>query len=219
MMREDLLHVSTELTTPRLRLRRFREGDGELVFQLIDKERARLEPSFPVSVAFVTSPGRGELFVRRKLTEWYLGSSYSFAVFLQDNDEYIGYLAIKGLDWTVPKADMGYYLASLYDRQGLMSEAVTAALRFAFTEVMLRRVFVRISPENLASLKLAEKCGFVREGLLRCDFSPGGRPPQDMVYCGINFSDWRRQQSLTAIPPELWSALVEDRASMEIEPD
>lgn len=218
-MREDLLHVSTELTTPRLKLRRFREGDGEAVFNLIERERDRLEPSFPVSVAFVTSPGRGELFVRRKLTEWYLGSSYSFAIFTQDTDEYIGYLAIKGLDWTVPKADMGYYLANSHARQGLMSEAVTAAIRFAFMEVRLTRVFLRIAPDNLASLKVAEKCGFVREGLLRSDFSPGDRPPQDMVYYGLNLSDWRRQQSLTAIPPELWSALVEDRASMGIDPD
>ena len=184
-MREAFLNLSTELLTPRLRLRRLGEGDGIHVFALIERERERLRPGFPVSVDFVTSPERGELAARRKLTEWYLEQSYSFG--LWSADRYIGYLALKSLDWSVPKADMGYYLASEMEGRGLMGEALSRALQFAFEELGLARVYLRIAPENLGSQKGAEKCGFVREGLLRGDYCNG----QDMFYYGYTADQWK----------------------------
>jgi len=34
----------------------------------------------------------------------------------------------------------------------------------------VEKVYARISPENIGSIKVVENCGFQREGLLRRDF-------------------------------------------------
>jgi ribosomal-protein-alanine N-acetyltransferase len=49
-------------------------------------------------------------------------------------------------------------------RQGLMTHAVTAVIRIAFSTLKLHRLEANIQPENRASKKLAKACGFSKEG-------------------------------------------------------
>jgi [ribosomal protein S5]-alanine N-acetyltransferase len=62
---------------------------------------------------------------------------------------------------------MGYELAQSAWGQGYMHEALTASLALGFSRMALNRVEVQIHPDNMASLVLARKLGFVDEGLLR----------------------------------------------------
>jgi len=48
-----------------------------------------------------------------------------------------------------------------------MVEAVTAVTRYALTEAGLHRVVIRVAPGNTASIRVAEKAGFIREGVAR----------------------------------------------------
>ena len=72
---------------------------------------------------------------------------------------------------------LGYKLDKDHLRQGLMSEAVQECVRIAFEELGLHRIEANIMPHNLPSLGVAEKCGFVREGLSRkyLKINGGGR--------------------------------------------
>ena len=51
--------------------------------------------------------------------------------------------------------------------RGLASEAVRASLAFAFGPMDLHRVEADVDPDNEDSLRLLERIGFKREGLLR----------------------------------------------------
>jgi len=48
-----------------------------------------------------------------------------------------------------------------------MTEAMSCVLAYAFDELKLRRVEADTDPENIPSLALLEKFGFLREGLFR----------------------------------------------------
>ena len=48
-----------------------------------------------------------------------------------------------------------------------MTEAVSQVVRFAFSSLRLHRIEGNIMPRNKASIRVAEKCGFVREGVAR----------------------------------------------------
>jgi len=71
------------------------------------------------------------------------------------------------------RAELGYDLAPEWWGRGLMSEALDAALRHGFDDLLLHRVAACIHPDNLASLRLAERLGFVREGMARDLFLQG----------------------------------------------
>jgi ribosomal-protein-alanine N-acetyltransferase len=61
-------------------------------------------------------------------------------------------------------AYMGYYIGAQYAGQGYMTEAIQLTLRYAFEHLKLHRIEANIQPENIASIALARRAGFVREG-------------------------------------------------------
>ncbi|MBL8093246.1 MAG: GNAT family N-acetyltransferase [Anaerolineales bacterium] len=65
------------------------------------------------------------------------------------------------------KAEIGYDLSPFAWGQGYMSEAFERIIAFGFGDMDLNRIEAIVHPENAASLKLLERHGFVREGLLR----------------------------------------------------
>jgi len=60
--------------------------------------------------------------------------------------------------------EMGYTVFPRYRRQGLALEAAQAMMDWASRETEIRRFIVSISPDNEASLAMAEKLGFMRAG-------------------------------------------------------
>lgn len=77
-------------------------------------------------------------------------------------------VALNGIVWgSFCSCFLGYKLDKDHLRQGLMIEAVQECVRIAFEELGLHRIEANIMPRNLPSLGVAEKCGFVREGISR----------------------------------------------------
>ena len=60
---------------------------------------------------------------------------------------------------------MGYMLDEAYINRGYMTQAVNAVVNTAFNEIGLHRIEANIMPKNTRPLRVAEKCGFVREGM------------------------------------------------------
>jgi ribosomal-protein-alanine N-acetyltransferase len=61
-------------------------------------------------------------------------------------------------------AFLGYWIGASYARQGYMTEALQLALRHVFRTLRLHRVEANIMPRNRASIALAKRAGFRREG-------------------------------------------------------
>lgn len=65
------------------------------------------------------------------------------------------------------QAVIGYWLRSDLAGKGFMTEATSVAVEFAFDKVKLHRLELRAATGNGASIKVAEKLGFKREGVAR----------------------------------------------------
>jgi ribosomal-protein-alanine N-acetyltransferase len=65
-------------------------------------------------------------------------------------------------------AYLGYWGYAATGGRGLMTQALQAAVRFAFDEIGLHRVEANIQPGNARSIALVCRAGFTKEG-----FSPG----------------------------------------------
>jgi RimJ/RimL family protein N-acetyltransferase len=73
--------------------------------------------------------------------------------------------------------------------QGLGTEAVRLVLDYAFTELDLNRVELTTDEDNARALRCYEKCGFLREGLLRAYRLRHG-VPVNMVAMAVLREEW-----------------------------
>jgi ribosomal-protein-alanine N-acetyltransferase len=62
---------------------------------------------------------------------------------------------------------MGYDLAAPHRRQGIMTEAMEAAIDYGFGSMGLNRIEALVDPGNTASIRLLLRLGFSQEGVLR----------------------------------------------------
>jgi RimJ/RimL family protein N-acetyltransferase len=82
------------------------------------------------------------------------------------------------------RAAVGYWLSPTARGRGAATQAVRLLAGWAFTELGLARLELTCGPDNESSQRVAERCGFTREGLLRSHvpFKAGRR---DSVIFGL----------------------------------
>jgi len=99
------------------------------------------------------------------------------------------------------RAEIGYELDPAHWGQGLMPEAVGAALDFGFGPMGLHSVEAQIDPANASSRRVLEKLGFVQEGYFRESYyDPNAGRFTDTAVFSLLRSDWvaRRHGASTA---------------------
>ena len=64
-------------------------------------------------------------------------------------------------------AFVGYSMDQHFVGRGIATEAVKLVIELAFNSLKLHRVEAYIAPQNIASIRVIEKAGFLKEGLLR----------------------------------------------------
>ena len=90
-------------------------------------------------------------------------------------------------------AYLGYYVGERYAGQGYMTEALRLMLRYAFFELKLHRLEANIQPQNVASIALVRRAGFVREGYSRRYLKICGRW-RDHERWALIAEDWKRNK-------------------------
>jgi RimJ/RimL family protein N-acetyltransferase len=189
-MQEALVHIPQTLVSPRVMLRRYQEGEGPLVYKLVASNKSRLIDHFPKTVAQLTDENRGELFVRNKIAEWHSQKGYSFGMWDVHGRHYIGQISAKNIDWEIPRAELSYYISQEYEGRGIVKEALLLIIRFCFDNLHTQKLCIRTTPANYRSGKLAESCGFRKEGMIRNDFMKPDKTLSDVVYYGMTVEDF-----------------------------
>jgi RimJ/RimL family protein N-acetyltransferase len=80
------------------------------------------------------------------------------------------------------KSEFGYWLARPYWNQGLMTRIVGAMVRHAWDELGLVRLTAEVFAHNAASMRVLEKNGFLREGVLRKNVVKDGKFIDAVLY-------------------------------------
>lgn len=93
---------------------------------------------------------------------------FSFGIYDNESESLIGHISlysIKRLPYS--SGFIGYSMDKNFIGRGLTTEAVNLVLQFAFKTINLHRVEAYVTPQNEASVRVLEKSGFKREGLLK----------------------------------------------------
>lgn len=84
---------------------------------------------------------------------------------------------------------LGYILDKAWWGRGFVAEAVRAAVDHGFEGLELHRIWLEIDPRNQGSIRVAEKCGFTREGIARKSFLLNGEYVDSVFYAMLR-EDW-----------------------------
>lgn len=118
------------------------------------------------------------------------GESMGWAIALKDNPaQMIGNIVFWRMDFPNYRAEIGYLIDPKYWRKGIVSEALTAIIAFAFEEMKLHSIEANINPGNEASRKLLLKHGFVKEAYFKEDYFFNGKFLDSEIYSLISTID------------------------------
>lgn len=110
------------------------------------------------------------------------GRRAGFAIIDDGDGQFLGMAALVSVDVEGRQGEAGYIVAPHARGRGIASRALTLLTEWALQELGLERVELRITVENAPSLRVAEKCGFVREGVLRSVHLKQGQRSDVAVY-------------------------------------
>jgi len=114
-------------------------------------EENRNLPTFIEMVQFHNREGRA-------------GRSISLAIWF--NRELIGQITLGGISYGAYRGGhIGYWISQSHASKGLTTRAVREVTRYGLEELRLHRIEINLRPENAASKRVAEKAGYVFEGL------------------------------------------------------
>ncbi|GEN51010.1 GNAT family N-acetyltransferase [Alkalibacterium pelagium] len=81
--------------------------------------------------------------------------------------EIAGTVGLKGFNWDVKSAEIGYWLGPDFQGKGIMTRAVNALMEYGFDYVGLDKLEVWAAEGNTRSRSIPERLGFVQEGMRR----------------------------------------------------
>ena len=93
------------------------------------------------------------------------GTREAFAIV--EDGEFLGLALAPRIDREAQTAELGYVVSPAARGRGVASEALRHLTSWAFDELGLLRLELMISVDNPGSKRVAERCGYVREGVLR----------------------------------------------------
>ncbi len=115
-------------------------------------------------------------------------STYNWAIVYDGKP--IGNVCVARLSERDERVELGYCIGSDYWNKGIMSEAVHAVIDYLFREVGVHRITISHAAGNLASGKVAMKCGLKYEGTKREYFKYRDGVFMDVIDYSILCDEW-----------------------------
>ncbi len=167
------------------RIRLIAEEDASALFELIEKNKIRLRDYFPNSIKSIVSQESALLYILEKIRQSQSKVFYCFVVEEQKVKGLIGIVFLKNVEWTIPKAELAYFIDAGSEGKGIITKSLQQVIGYGFETLKLNKLYLRVAGDNKASQRVAEKNGFRREGTLRSDFKTSDGKLIDLIYYGL----------------------------------
>jgi RimJ/RimL family protein N-acetyltransferase len=111
------------------------------------------------------------------------GEQIELALVEPDDDGVVlGGGSLNNVDLEQGRAAVGYWLAPHARGRGVATHAVQLIAGWAFRDLHVARLELTCGPDNRASQRVAERCGFTREGVLRSHMPFKGARRDTVVF-------------------------------------
>jgi len=129
------------------------------------------------------------LLEQYKLQNGYAAYNRRFMMFLmteKQSGKTIGRCSLHNWNAAHCRAEIGYNIEEDFRRKGLTGEAVRAVIGYGFDTLKLHRIEALVGAGNIASLKIMQQFGFVREGLLREHWRADGQYEDSILFSKLS---------------------------------
>ena len=114
------------------------------------------------------------------------GEAYPLFLFRQKDGQIIGGVTLSNIRRQPAQAGtLGYWVGEAYAMQGYMTEALSLVRDHAFAALDLSRLEGACLPDNVASRRLLERCGFKYEGVAQSYLQINGRWRNHVLYAAL----------------------------------
>jgi RimJ/RimL family protein N-acetyltransferase len=152
-----------QIQAERLDIREYSTGDASLVRELLRAGQPEAlppgAPSQPEGIAGWLADGVHAL--RRN------GTGVHLMMLDRAGNRIVGSIGLFHADWEVRSAEIGYGVSGAERGKGYATEALVAVSQWALSMGGIQRAWLTANTDNVASIRVAEKAGFTREGTLR----------------------------------------------------
>ena len=154
----------------RIRLRAFEAGDLDAEHAFVNDYETLLD--MMGGIPFPSSMGDEQQWIAQQTS--YTRGEYQFAV--EDHEGYlVGRCGVTRLDWKNRVGELAIMIGAPYRCRGYGQEAMRLLCDFCFQEMNLHKLKVSVLAFNEAAIRCYERCGFIREGVLKEEIFRGGR--------------------------------------------
>ena len=168
----DLHHL---LADDNFSLRIWQEADAEQAFEVIRDSRSDLE-QWVEWAPQVRTPDNLREFIRYSLQQYRQGKTWQFAI--RQECKIVGGVGLVARPENV--GEIGYWLGSAHQRQGVATRCARRVLRFGFETLGLRSIELRCATTNQRSRAVAGRLGFLFETVIpRAQWT--GRGMEDLL--------------------------------------
>jgi len=138
---------------------------------MIDLESCLLMDRDPEVVQYIDGPWndteKHRNFVIGRILHRYPDGLGYWTIVDKKNRQFLGWILLIPVDFTGPKIEIGWRLVRNSWGKGYATEAAETILLHAINTVGIRKIFADIHPENIGSMKVAKKLGFLNKGLIK----------------------------------------------------
>ncbi len=194
------------IETERTVVRPWSPSDAILLKEAVDASREHLLPWLPWAEHEPATIEEKIELLRGFRSGYDRDEDYTLAFFNRDESRVLGG---GGLHTRVGpnEREIGYWVRVEEKGKGIVTEAVSGAIRAAFEVEQLDRLEIRCDPENVASVCVAEKLGFHHDGTLPSRYLVRGKEPRDTMVWSLDKGAYGKES-----PPALVGVVVFDGA-------
>lgn len=182
-MLEFNFHPFPVIETERLLLRRVTNDDVSEVFEL--RSNPETMKYIPRPLVKNNEDALEHIAMIEEKIETNIGINWGIS--LKDNPNkllgIIGYYRMQPENY---RAEIGYMLSPDFHGKGFIPEAVKRLITYGFEDLKLHSIEAVIDPENFASEKVLQKCGFVKEAHFKESEFYEGKFLDKVVYSLLN---------------------------------
>ncbi len=185
------------LETARLIVRCYQPADAAAYLAMGLRNRdhlARYEADNPIRS--LETVADAEKLLNDYIQAWQKNAMYFWGVFDKDTGALLGQVYVGVANPALPEYMVGYIVDEGQAGRGIITEAVGGVIRVLFEYHGAKRLCLMCDDTNLASMRVAEKCGFIKEGHLRQNKCHADGSISGTLHFGMLWEDWQAQVPL-----------------------